>query len=369
MELILGTNEEYIVGYRIVEKKDGAVEFQKSFTNHAHTGSVKCIAVIGKYLLSGGTDEVIRVFDLKKRREVGMIMEHEGTVTSLKVHASSHVFSTADDGKLCIFKKGKWECEKLLPAHNGGAVSVSVHPTGKMALTVGKDRKLKTWNLIKGRRAYISNTKTVADDVHWSPGGTKYLLVFDSRIDLYSVTSAKLIHTADFKERIHSLIFITEAVIVVGGEGHNICLYDMGQQKEIQQWEAHTSRVKALLSIPTASKEELHILSASSDGQVKMWSLQMSLLSTPPKLLGETNTTCRNICMALYSDGIEKSMTIPLDEGSASSKEQKEKTDDEDDSDESDDEDDSDDDEEDSDEEEDDDDDQSHPNKKIKKSP
>ena len=37
--------------------------------------------------------------------------------------------------------------------------SVSVHPSGKLALTVGTDRSLHTWNLITGRSAYITNIK------------------------------------------------------------------------------------------------------------------------------------------------------------------------------------------------------------------
>ena len=37
--------------------------------------------------------------------------------------------------------------------------SVSVHPSGKLALTVGADRSLHTWNLITGRSAFITNIK------------------------------------------------------------------------------------------------------------------------------------------------------------------------------------------------------------------
>ena len=37
--------------------------------------------------------------------------------------------------------------------------SVSVHPSGKLALTVGADRSLHTWNLVTGRSAYITNIK------------------------------------------------------------------------------------------------------------------------------------------------------------------------------------------------------------------
>jgi WD40 repeat protein len=41
----------------------------------------------------------------------------------------------------------------------GPVLSLSVHPSGKLALTVGQDKTLRTWNLITGKSAYISNIK------------------------------------------------------------------------------------------------------------------------------------------------------------------------------------------------------------------
>jgi len=35
----------------------------------------------------------------------------------------------------------------------------SVHPTGKLGLSVGKDKTLRTWDLTKGKRAFVINTK------------------------------------------------------------------------------------------------------------------------------------------------------------------------------------------------------------------
>ena len=34
---------------------------------------------------------------------------------------------------------------------------MSIHPNGKLALTVGTDATLRTWNLVKGRQAYATN--------------------------------------------------------------------------------------------------------------------------------------------------------------------------------------------------------------------
>ena len=44
--------------------------------------------------------------------------------------------------------------------------AVTIHPSGKLALSVSKDKTLRTWNLLKGRAAYTTNIKkgNVLDD-------------------------------------------------------------------------------------------------------------------------------------------------------------------------------------------------------------
>ncbi|CAL4105115.1 unnamed protein product [Meganyctiphanes norvegica] len=300
MEVIVGTNEEFILGYQINETEDGTLKFKQSFTNHSHQGSLRKIAVSGKFLLSGGTDEVIRVFNLNRRNEVGLIMEHQGTISNITFFETSHLFSTAEDGNICIFKRGTWLCEKTLKAHNGGITGLSVHPSGKLAISVGRDKTMKTWNLIKGRRAYITNIGKIADSVHWTPSGTQFLVVTEGVLDLYEVDTGKIVHTVDFKQRVNSVKFINNDVVVLGSEGGSICLYNIEKQKQVGHWEAHNNRVKAIC-IYTHTEECKWIFSTSSDGSIKVWSLQLSEiidnLENKPKLLGEVNTTCRNICM------------------------------------------------------------------------
>ena len=72
--------------------------------------------------------------------------------------------------------------------HSNGVNDVSIHPSGKLALSVGRDRKLITWNLIKGRSAYVTNVKEIADFVQWSPEGTHYVVGFHKRVDVYEVS-------------------------------------------------------------------------------------------------------------------------------------------------------------------------------------
>lgn len=300
VEIIVGTTEEFILGYQLTCQKDGKVSLSQSFADHSHTGSVRQIAISGKFLVSGASDEILRIFNLHSRTEVGLIMEHQGTITDLAFHGSRYLFSASQDGNICIFNRAKWECEKTLKAHAGGVTGLAIHPTGKLALSVGKDKSLRTWNLIKGRRAFITNLKTVADSVHWSPAGTHYLVVKGSNVDVYEVSSGQVVHSVDFKEQVTSIIFIMDDIIAVGGEGKNICVYDITTKLEVVQWNAHTMRIKSMRLIPREEAEEVWLVSASSDGTIKVWKLELLSLSSGPKLLGEVDTTCRIICMDVY---------------------------------------------------------------------
>lgn len=41
-----------------------------------------------------------------------------------------------------------------LLGHRGGVIDFSVHPSGKVALSVGKDKSMKMWDLVKGKSAF-----------------------------------------------------------------------------------------------------------------------------------------------------------------------------------------------------------------------
>ena len=50
-------------------------------------------------------------------------------------------------------------CTCILFFFRGPVYSVSIHPTGKMAISVGKDKTLRIWDLMTGKCAYVTNTK------------------------------------------------------------------------------------------------------------------------------------------------------------------------------------------------------------------
>lgn len=71
---------------------------------------------------------------------------------------ATHLFSASSDGSLAATRTGSWISEGLWKApHGTKAVNhISIHPSGKLALTLGADLTLKTWNLVKGRQVSFS---------------------------------------------------------------------------------------------------------------------------------------------------------------------------------------------------------------------
>ena len=87
-------------------------------------------------------------------------------------------------------------------------LGISVHPSGKLALSFGKDKALKTWNLIKGRSGYTTNLKGIADAIQWSTDGNYYAVSIANRLDVYSIESAKIIYTIPFDKKIWHIAFL-----------------------------------------------------------------------------------------------------------------------------------------------------------------
>ena len=137
----------------------------------AHIACVKAVAASpdgGKWLATGSTDESIKIWDLRRRKEHGSLAQHEGlillsspfsrrltdrlgSITHLSFPTRSHLISASEDGTICIFRTRDWILLRSLKGHKGRVNSVAVHPSMKVALSVGKDRTLRMWDLMRGK--------------------------------------------------------------------------------------------------------------------------------------------------------------------------------------------------------------------------
>jgi WD40 repeat protein len=69
----------------------------------------------------------------------------DGPVPCLELYAppgavqASHMFTGSSDGAICVWKAGgDWQHLKIMRGHKSSVNSISVHPSGKLALSVAR---------------------------------------------------------------------------------------------------------------------------------------------------------------------------------------------------------------------------------------
>jgi len=295
LEILVGTYEEYVIGYRMCKQEDGEFSLEQSFTSRAHSGPVRSLAALSKFCISGGSDELCKVFDMSARVEGGTLMHHEGTVSCLASH-EQHLVSASDDNSLCVLRAGSWQLEKSLYKHSAGITALALHPTGKLAFSAGKDRKLITWNLVKARPAFITNLKGIAEFITVSPDGTRFAVGLHRRVDIYSLESAGVEYTINLKTRPNCLVFLDQgSLVVVGGESPEVGVHSLIEKERLKGWEAHKTRVRCM-----ALLSDTKLVTASScDGEVKVWNIAADG-TTPVSLCCSVNTQCRITCLTTW---------------------------------------------------------------------
>lgn len=296
MELLGGCYEQILFGFAVQPGQNWAAV--PDFTHHAHSSSLSAVAVSDRYVVTGSKDETIQIYDMKKKIECGALLQHNGTVTCLEFYGNAHLLSGAEDGVMCIWDTKRWECLKSIKAHKGHVTSLSIHPSGKLALSVGTDKTLRTWNLVEGRSAFIKNIKQNAHLVKWAPDGEKYVVVIGNKVDIYTLETAAVSGTIETEKRISSVKFITDCILAVVGDEEFVRLFDCESRKCLCEFKAHENRIKEISSF---EMENFHVLvTASSDGYIKMWSLDLGKINSPPSLLCEVNTKARLTCLAVW---------------------------------------------------------------------
>ncbi|KAJ8713370.1 hypothetical protein PYW07_013740 [Mythimna separata] len=293
-ELIVGTYEGFLLGYSI-RTEDAIMKLKQTFATHSHTASVRCMSIGGKFLASGGTDDKVVVIDLKTRKEHTVLMNHDGTINTVAfTNNGTHLLTGSDDGSIIVTRTGNWQIEKIWKKAHGGlpVTAIAVHPSDKLALSVGGDKTLRTWNLIKGRPAFTINLASkgvlLPTEIKFSPGGDRFSLVSQQSVDVWTISKAGVEKRITCNSKPTSVQWLTDERLFVGLENGNVITLTVSDTEALT-YKAHKQRVKSL------HYENEMLYSASSTGELKVWSVEDSKLVE----LCSCNAACRVTCVTL----------------------------------------------------------------------
>ncbi|EDW53827.1 p21-activated protein kinase-interacting protein 1-like [Drosophila sechellia] len=286
IEIILGTYEEVLLGFKLIESPtDGLtnpVKFQlkQTFADNSHAGSITSVAVQWPWVATGGTDDRIFVYDMRTRKQSQIILSHAGTVNTLEFSPDlSHLLSGSDDGHMIATRVGSWTKEGVWKkAHAGRAVThISCHPSSKLALSLGCDQVLNTWNLVKGRVAYKTNLKNKAPlgfhpgCLSWSKQGDHFTLSGPLTMEIWGIEGANVIRRIDMPAKPICVTWLDGNECLIGLDNGSIVWISLKDKDDTPPTfiPVHNERVKAI-----AYLNEL-LATVSSAGEIKVWKIDM----------------------------------------------------------------------------------------------
>lgn len=293
--LTIGSYEKTIHGVDFKLQNDGKTLISKkvSFSMPAHSGYVTAISSGSNFLVSGSTDETIRIFDLKRRKDFGSLTCHSGSVSSLAFYKQRMLFSGGEDGKIMVTRCSDWEQVMTLRGHSKGVSTIAIHPSGKLALSSGRDRAIKTWNLVTGKIALKTKSDYLVDRILWSPQGTSYAYISERHVQVFVTDGAKNILDYAPQKKILCSVFLSESQLAIAGEGSDISIYDSSTQTWSSVNTEHRPRIKDLQRIDTHG--HVFVASGSSDGLVCIWRFDNGRLELVATEKSNLRITCLTI--------------------------------------------------------------------------
>ncbi|KAG9069695.1 p21-activated protein kinase-interacting protein 1-like protein [Linnemannia hyalina] len=347
--IVAGTYENILYGVDAYWNEDMTLRLSPIFIFPAHIGCIKSLAIGGHFLASGSTDEKIQLYDLKRRKELGALLQHQGTITALTFHTKTHMLSGSDDGKICVWRTKDWECLKIMKGHQASVHSIAIHPSGKIALSVSVDHSVRLWNLLLGKQASMTRLQGEGLRVVWNPSGTGYSIMFDQEIGIYDMATAKCIRTIKpaKKTRLNTMLYYKDDYLIVGCEDKMVRIYNTTTGALVKTLVGHGNRIKDLdlVTVPFTPEETSNVkfvgrsgtkmcdllTSVSSEGKILVWNLEdvvAPAASTEEmmmkKFIGEHKTDMRVTCVSVQK-GIWKNNGVQS--GAADGEEEEESED------------------------------------------
>ncbi|KAL4182919.1 hypothetical protein AMTRI_Chr11g152620 [Amborella trichopoda] len=312
MNLVAGTYEQVVWGFKLRLHNENETEqafLSPIFSHHAHLSPIKALSVSGPIAASSGSDETVRVFDINQRAEIGALIHDNGAASCLafygftpknsSVNFPVHLITGSEQGSISIFDVEALVHLKSIRAHKKGVNDLTIHPTGRVGLSIGRDLQLCMTNLIKGRRSFGCKLQKEASLIRYGLDGKTFFVVTERVISSHDSEDARLLLSMENSKRVNCIAPAENGLLFTGGEDCSVRAWDPMTGKVAFSFEnAHSTRLKGLVVFgeryDQGDDAPYIIASASSDGFIKVWDLRMA--TERPTPLEEASIKCRLTC-------------------------------------------------------------------------
>lgn len=333
--IMVGSYEHNLLCLSLIMRENAEPVFTPIFHFQAHALSIKSIDIAKRYLVTGSNDEHIRIYDLQKRKELGTLLSHQGTVTTLRFSkegdskevndkSGKWLLSGSEDGKIIIWRTKDWEMFGTLKGHTGRINDLDIHPSGRVAISVSTDNTVRLWNLMTAKKSGALKIRgrdhlgQPGEHVRWTADGKHFVVGLLTQLFVYELgEEAKLVRKVQYK----STLMCVEILVVEGTEflvtGHSNGKIEFVELAKLLESEdpiepafvlsGHSKRVKGMAYYCSAQTGEVpYLVSVCSDGKIVVWNISESIRDQ----VAVYDSGERLNCVAVCDEAVEKADTM-----------------------------------------------------------
>jgi WD40 repeat protein/tetratricopeptide (TPR) repeat protein len=250
----------------------------------AHTGGATSavFSADGKFVLSGGLDGKLQLWDADTGKHVRQVAERQGRIWSVALSPDGRRALSGDqDGNVRLWDVQTAKEIHCFKGHQGTVASVVFSPGGHYALSGGWDGTVRWWDVESQKEVNRWEIKVPILRVCTSPNGKQALFATtDGTVRLWDLKLGKELRRLEgHKSKVWAAAFSPDGSQAVTGSGrdiwerpnsaidHSVRLWDLKTGTSLAVYEGCTDGIRSVAFSPDGCR----VLIGSLDGTMRLW--------------------------------------------------------------------------------------------------
>jgi WD40 repeat protein len=161
---------------------------------------------------------------------------------------------------------------RVLAGHTDAVRAVAVAPDGVLALSGGRDRTARLWDVATGREVRSFAAAAEVNAVAFAPDGGRVLWASGAGVRLADAGSgAEVMRFSGHTDTVKALALFADGTrVVTGGDDRTVRVWDAQSGREVYRFTKHTAAVTCVAVLPGGAQ----VLSGSRDQALILWDVR-----------------------------------------------------------------------------------------------